>query len=110
MLAQVADGRAREDQRRTWRTVRDLTDATAGTAREWTSFHPEQQGSRKKTDMVSYDTTQIALFVSLVLTVAAIGTLLVLGMVVETLVRSRRIRVTSSQSRRVFHGRLAFHH
>jgi hypothetical protein len=47
--------------------------------------------------MVSYDTTQIALFVSLVLTVAAIGTLLVLGMVVETFLRSRRVRVTSPQ-------------
>ena len=60
--------------------------------------------------MVSYDSTQIALFISLVLTVAAIGTALVLGALVQSMVRSHRIRVTRPESQRRFHGRLAFHH
>ena len=60
--------------------------------------------------MVSYDSTQIALFISLVLTVAAIGTALVLGVLVQAMVRSHRIRVTRPEPQRRFHGRLAFHH
>ena len=60
--------------------------------------------------MVSYDTTQIALFVSLVLTVAMIGTALALGMLAETLIRHGRNHVTRHGSRRRYHGRLAFHH
>jgi hypothetical protein len=59
--------------------------------------------------MVSYDTTQIALFVSLVLTVAAIGTTLVLAMLAAALIRHRRTQVTRPQSRRGHQGRLAFH-
>ena len=59
--------------------------------------------------MVSYDTTQITLFVSLVLTVAAIGTILVLGVLAEALIRSGRTRVTRQESRRGSRGRLAFH-
>jgi hypothetical protein len=60
--------------------------------------------------MVSYDTTQIALFVSLVLTIALIGVALVLGVCVQALIRSRRTRPARSRSQRTFHGRLAFHH
>jgi len=60
--------------------------------------------------MVSYDTTQIALFVSLVLTVAVIGTTLVLGMLAAALIRHRRTHVTRHESRRGHYGRLAFHH
>ena len=60
--------------------------------------------------MVSYDSTQIALFISLVLTVAAIGTALVLGVLVQALIRYRRTRVTRPATQRRFHGRLAFHH
>jgi Tfp pilus assembly protein PilX len=60
--------------------------------------------------MVSYDTTQIALFVSLVLTVAVIGTILVLGVLTEALIRNRRTGLTHRESRRGYHGRLAFHH
>lgn len=60
--------------------------------------------------MVSYDTTQIALFVSLVLAVAVIGIALVLGVLAETLIRNRRTRPARQESRTRFHGRLAFHH
>jgi len=60
--------------------------------------------------MVTYDSTQIALFISLVLTVAAIGTALVLGVLVQALIRTRRTRVTRPATQRRFHDRLAFHH
>jgi NADH:ubiquinone oxidoreductase subunit K len=60
--------------------------------------------------MVTYDSTQIALFISLVLTVAAIGTALALGVLVQAMVRTHRTRVTSPEPQRRFHGRLAFHH
>ncbi len=60
--------------------------------------------------MVSYDTTQMALFISLVLTLAAIGTVLVLGLGVQALVRSRRTRPARQESRHGFHPKLAFHH
>ena len=60
--------------------------------------------------MVSYDTTQITLFVSLLFTIAAIGTALALGVLVQALVHSWRTRPASPESQRKFHGRLAFHH
>jgi len=60
--------------------------------------------------MVSYDTTQIAVFISLVLTVAVIGTILVLGVLTEALIRNRRTGLVRQGSRRGYHGRLAFHH
>jgi len=60
--------------------------------------------------MVSYDTTQIALFVSLVLTVAVIGIALVLGVLAEALIHDRRTRQPRPESRPRYHGRLAFHH
>ena len=60
--------------------------------------------------MVSYDTTQIALFVTLVLTIALIGTALVLGVLAQALVRSRRTRPARPVSQRKVHGRLAVHH
>jgi hypothetical protein len=60
--------------------------------------------------MVSYDTTQIALFVSLVLTIAAIGTALVLGVLAQALIRTWRTRPARPASQSKFHGRLAFHH
>ena len=60
--------------------------------------------------MVSYDTTQIALFASIVLTVAVIGVALVLGVLAEALIRTRRTRATRPETQPRFHGRLAFHH
>jgi ABC-type spermidine/putrescine transport system permease subunit II len=60
--------------------------------------------------MVSYDTTQIALFVSLVLTVAAVGIVLVLGTFAGAVVRNRRTRLSRHESLRTYYGRLAFHH
>lgn len=61
-------------------------------------------------EMVSYDTTQIVLYLSLVLTVAAIGVTLVLGVVTEAVVRNRRTRLTRHESLCTYYGRLAFHH
>ncbi|HEX4689032.1 MAG TPA: hypothetical protein VH228_19810 [Nocardioides sp.] len=60
--------------------------------------------------MVSYDTTQIALFVSLVLTVAAVGIVLALGTLAGAVVRNRRTRLSRHESLRTYYGRLAFHH
>jgi hypothetical protein len=60
--------------------------------------------------MVSYDTTQIAIFVSLVLAVAVIGTFLMLGVLAEALIRNRSARPARQQPRRQHYGRLAFHH
>jgi hypothetical protein len=60
--------------------------------------------------MVSYDTTQIALFVSLVLTAAAIGSALALGVLAQALIRSWRTRPARPESQRKLRGRLAFHH
>jgi hypothetical protein len=60
--------------------------------------------------MVAYDTTQIALFVSLVLSVALIGIVLVLGLLAKTLFSTRRPRPARDASPRRFHGHLAFHH
>ncbi len=42
--------------------------------------------------MVNYDTTQIAIFVSLVFTIAAIGTALALGVLVQALMSVWRTR------------------
>ena len=60
--------------------------------------------------MVSYDTTQIALFVSFVLTVAGIGIALVLGVLARMLISDHRVRPAQQGSQGRFHGRLAFHH
>jgi hypothetical protein len=60
--------------------------------------------------MVSYDTTQIALFISLVLTIASIGIAVVLGLLAQALLRSWRTSTVRPESQRRFHGRLAFHH
>jgi len=60
--------------------------------------------------MVSYDTTQIALFVSLVLTVAAVGIVLALSTLAGAVVRNRRTRFSRHESLRTYYGRLAFHH
>ena len=60
--------------------------------------------------MVSYDTTQIALYLSLVLTVAAIGPTLAFGVLGAAVVRNRRIRRTRHESLRTYYSRLAFHH
>lgn len=60
--------------------------------------------------MVSYDTTQTALYLSIVLTVAALGLTLVTGVVAEAVVRNRRTRRTRHESLRTYYGRLASHH
>jgi hypothetical protein len=61
-------------------------------------------------EMVSYDTTQIALYLALVLTVAAIGLTLTLGVLTGAVVRNRRTRLARHESLRTYYGRLAFHH
>ena len=60
--------------------------------------------------MISYDTTQIALYLALVVTVAAVGLSLVVGVLAEAVVRNRRIRHARHESMRTYYGRLAFHH
>jgi RNase P protein component len=60
--------------------------------------------------MVSYDTTQIALYLSLVLAVAAIGLTLTAGVLAEAVVRNRRTRLSRHESLRSYYGHLAFHH
>ena len=60
--------------------------------------------------MINYDTTQIAILVSLVFTIAAIGTALALGVLVRALILSWRTRPALPKSQLKFPGRLAFHH
>ena len=60
--------------------------------------------------MVSYDTTQIALFVSLVLMMAAVGVILVFGVLAKAWIGSRPTRETRPEPRRRTHLHLAFHH
>ena len=60
--------------------------------------------------MVSYDTTQIWLYLSLILAVAAIGITLVLGVFAEAVVRNRRARLTRRESLHTYYGRIALHH
>ena len=60
--------------------------------------------------MVSYDTTQISLYLALVLTLATVGVVLTLGVLAEAVVRNRRVRVSRHESLRTYYGRLAFHH
>jgi hypothetical protein len=60
--------------------------------------------------MFSFDTTQIALYLSLVLTVAAIGLTLVFGVLADSVVRNRRTRHKRHESLRAYYGRLALHH
>jgi len=60
--------------------------------------------------MVSYDTTQIAMFVSLVLTFAAVGIALVVGVLARTLIASWRTRPARPATQKTFNTRLVFHH
>ena len=60
--------------------------------------------------MVSYDTTQIALYLSLVLALAAVGFSLTVGVLAEAVVRNHRERISRHESRRTYYGRLALHH
>lgn len=60
--------------------------------------------------MVSYDTTQITLYVSLVLTMAALGLVLALATLSEAVVRNRRTRLDRHESVCAYYGRLALHH
>jgi hypothetical protein len=60
--------------------------------------------------MVSYDTTQISIFLALVLTMAAVGIALTAGVVAEAVVRNRRVRVSRHESMRTYYGRVVFHH
>jgi hypothetical protein len=59
---------------------------------------------------VNFDTTQITVFVTLVLSVAAIGAVLSLGVLAHAVVTHRSERLTRRQSMRTYYGRLAFHH
>jgi hypothetical protein len=65
---------------------------------------------RKDTEMVSYDTTQIWLYLSLILAVAAIGITVVLGVFAEAVVRNRRTRLMCRDALRTHYGRIALHH
>jgi hypothetical protein len=60
--------------------------------------------------MVSYDTTQISIFLALVLAVAAVGIALTTGVLAEAIVRNRRVRVSRHESMRTYYGRLVLHH
>jgi hypothetical protein len=60
--------------------------------------------------MVSYDTTQISIFLALVLTMAAVGIALTAGVLTEAIVRNRRLRVSRHESMRTYYGRVVFHH
>jgi hypothetical protein len=60
--------------------------------------------------MVSYDTTQISIFLALVLTVATVGIALIAGVLAEAIVRNRRVRVSRHESMRTYYGRLVLHH
>jgi hypothetical protein len=60
--------------------------------------------------MVSYDTTQISIFLALVLTMAAVGIALTAGILAEAIVRNRRARVSRHESMRTYYGRVVFHH
>jgi len=66
--------------------------------------------SRKDTEMVSYDATQIALYLSLVLALAAVGLTLSLGVLTTAVVRNHRERMSRRESMRTYDGGLAFHH
>jgi hypothetical protein len=59
---------------------------------------------------VNFDTTQITVFVTLVLSVAAIGAVLSLGVLAHAVVTHRSERLARRQSMRTYYGRLAFHH
>jgi ABC-type Fe3+ transport system permease subunit len=61
-------------------------------------------------DMVSYDSTQIALYLSLVLAMAAAGLALVLATFGGAVARNRRARLDRHESRRTYYGRLTLHH
>lgn len=60
--------------------------------------------------MVSYDSTQITLYLGLVLTMAALGIGLVLATLGYAVVCHRRVRRERHQSVCRYYGRLAFHH
>ncbi len=60
--------------------------------------------------MVTYDTTLIAIFVSLALTFAVIGTTLGIGMLASALSGHRRTRTPRLVARPAHYGRLALHH
>jgi hypothetical protein len=60
--------------------------------------------------MVSYDSTQIALYLSLVLLIAAIGITLTAGTVAAAVVRNRDTRLARHESMRTYYGRMASHH
>jgi CHASE1-domain containing sensor protein len=60
--------------------------------------------------MVSYDTTQISIFLALFLTVATVGIALIAGVLAEAIVRNRRVRVSRHESMRTYYGRLVLHH
>jgi hypothetical protein len=60
--------------------------------------------------MVSYDTTQIALYLALVLTVAATGLTLAFGVLMRAVLHNRRTRLARHESLRTYYGRVAFHH
>lgn len=59
---------------------------------------------------MKFDTTQITLFVTLVLTVSAIGGVLSLGVIAHAVVTHRGERLARGQSMRTYYGRLALHH
>jgi ABC-type nickel/cobalt efflux system permease component RcnA len=60
--------------------------------------------------MVFFDSTQIALYLSLVLLIAAIGITLTLSTVAVAVVRNRDTRLARDESMRSYYGRIVFHH
>jgi ABC-type spermidine/putrescine transport system permease subunit II len=66
--------------------------------------------SRKGMEMVSYDATQFALYLSLVLALAAVGLTLSLGVLTAAVVRNHRERMSRHEAMRTYDGGLALHH
>jgi hypothetical protein len=56
------------------------------------------------------DTTQMALYLGLVLTVAAVSVALSLAVIVRAVAVNRGTRLAHHESMRTYYGRLAFHH
>jgi hypothetical protein len=60
--------------------------------------------------MIAFDSTQLHLYLVVVLTLGALALALSIGVVAQAVVSNRRARLSSRQSVCAYYGRLAFHH
>lgn len=60
--------------------------------------------------MAAFDTTQMHLFLIGVFTLTALALVLSVGVLAETVLRNRRVRLARHQSMRTYYGRPALHH